>query len=356
MNLDPTKCNISLGNGALAGKLKSLKSSFSKGLSGISTAVGGVLGSLEKALSPKAFQSFAAEFLKLDRLNSGALAKFKEKWGKAVDGLDGMLENIETFDICSILEKGDVKLDAAGNKVTTAPPLAVPEAAPEAITPAPAPATNNAADYRSDIAKEFKITAGDALQFGKDWRAKLKKLVIDPARLQQKSLDKLNKDFGKFIRRNRKEHDLYVSSIVGGRKATEFGAKENALGADSIGGRFVDRLGEFQRSMERLRAQIKLLTTWGSRIQLKLEASESYEDLYKKDLLIEDFFSPADRAHILLKITTTPGKLIGSPSYNISLQSADYEIIKSMNETAGIELWKHRDLWLGYLIGTRVIH
>jgi len=347
INLNPLTCKTSLGSGAFAGKLKALKGSFSSGLSGITSAVDGVLGGLQKALSPAAFQSFSAEFLKLDRLNTGAVAKFKAKWGKAVTGLDEMMGNLETFDICTILEKGDVKMDGDGNEIMTAPPLAVAETAPLPIVPAPPTAMTNAADYRSDTAAALDITAADGKVMEKAWLEQVKILVKDPAKLLQESLDSVKKDLGQYVKENSEAEKIYVAWNAEGREAAP-----NAKVRE-----FTDLLEFYLGSIERLRAQIKLLNTWADQIQLTLRAAaRPYEDFYKKDLLMKDFFSPADRAQILRKITTTPGKLILNPSYYVSLKNSDYEIIKSLNDTAGFQLWNHRDLYLGYLIGTTVIH
>ena len=343
MNLDPTKCKISLGNGALAGKLKSLKGSFGKGLSGISTAVGGVLGSLEKALSPKAFQSFAAEFLKLDRLNSDALKKFKEKWGKAVDGLDGMLENIETFDICSILEKGDVKLDAAGEKVTTAPPLVVPDAVPPVIPPAPPPATPRfSKEYRSAIAAKLGITFANAKGMKDEWE-KVQNVQLSLLKYVKEDIGVRKLIFEEELAKMPEAYKSYLREVKSG------------LDGDKIKGEILevkDLIQEYERLQHNARAEIKLKTEWADQIERRLSVVRNPELLYKKtDAKMSDYFGFVIRTAVFQKITPRAGMLIGNPAHGISLLEKDYASIRSRNESGGEDLWPARDLWLGWLIG-----
>jgi len=343
MNLDPTKCKISLGNGALAGKLKSLKGSFSKGLSGISAAVGGVLGSLEKALSPKAFQSFGAEFLKLDRLNSGAMVEFKAKWGKAVDGLDGIFEKIEEFDICSILEKGDVKLDADGEKVTTAPPLAVPDAVPPVIPPAPAPATPRfAKEYRSAVAAKLDITFANAVGMKAYWE-QVQNELLSLLKYVKEGIGVRKLIFEEELAKMPEAYKSYLREVKSG------------LDGDKIKGEILevkDLIQEYERLQHNARAVIKLKTEWADQIERRLSVVRNPELLYKTDAKMSpDYFGLAARSAVLQKITPQAGALIGDPAHGVSLLEKDYASIRSRNAHGGDELWPIRDFWLGWLIG-----
>lgn len=122
---------------AMAGSIESLKSSMGSALSGIGDAL--------NAMKPESSSNFSLkeDLASLAGKVGGELALAKralnERWGKMVDGLEGLMDRVANpdFSICDEVPNIEAKPNPDGTleKVAKAQPTPAPSSGPEASTP-----------------------------------------------------------------------------------------------------------------------------------------------------------------------------------------------------------------------------